>query len=399
VRILFVSTIYPTPVEPGKGVFNRNLIRALATIHKAVVIAPIPWTVDLPWQQRLTGFDADRSRMQDGVRVHHPRYYYVPRLLGNRAGWFYWRSVRATVERIFASFTPELVLGYWAYPDGAVAVRVARATRGQSAIIVGGSDVLTETRSGPRRRRVAETLRSADKVLAVSADLRNRVVELGVAPGRSCLWRQGVETDLFRPGDRAAARHRLGLPDDEPILLWVGRMVPVKGLDVLVRACSGLKEKKVGFRLVLVGDGPLRPGLEEVCRRAGIAESVTFAGMRGHKEVADWYRAADLTVLPSRSEGLPNVLRESVSCGTPFVASRVGGIAEIADGTLDRLVPPEDPAALADAIAASLAERANRPERRYAPLSWSESADSLIDLITGERSAAVDQDAFAAVSS
>jgi glycosyltransferase involved in cell wall biosynthesis len=383
-RILFISTIYPNPGEPGRGVFNRNLVRSLAARHEVTVLAPVPWTSDPPWRSAAAECGPDRSRLLDGVRVHHPRYYYVPKLFGDRAGWFYWRSVRATVSRILASFTPDLVLGYWAYPDGAAAVRVARQTGARSAVIVGGSDVLLDTRSESRRRRVADTLTSLDAVLSVSDDLRRKVVELGVPAGRSHLWRQGVETDLFRPGDRAAARTKLGIPEGEPVVVWVGRMVPVKGLDILVGACERLNHRGVGFRLFLVGDGPLRPELESACQRARLGARVTFAGPCGHEQLADWYRAADLTVLPSRSEGLPNVLRESVSCGTPFVASRVGGIAEIADDTLDRLVPPEDPEALAGAIAAALAGRDARPARRYAPLNWDESADHLIRLVTGD---------------
>lgn len=383
-RILFVSTIYPTPAEPGKGVFNRNLVRALASRHEVAVIAPVPWTADPPWRT-TGGLGPDRSRVADGVTVYHPRYYYVPKLLGSRQGWFYRQSVRATAGRVLAGFRPDLVLGYWAYPDGAAAVELARAAGALSAVIIGGSDVLIITRSAPVRRRVADVLRFADAVLCVSDHLRHRVVELGAAPERAHLWRQGVETDLFRPGDRAAARARLGIPDGDPVLVWVGRMVPVKGLDVLARACGRLRELGERFRLFLVGDGPLRSALEADFRSAGVADRVTFAGPCPQDRLPDWYRAADLTVLPSRSEGLPNVLRESVSCGTPFVASRVGGVAEIADDTLDRLVPPDDPDQLATAIAAALAERDRRPERRYQPLSWAESADALVEFVTRPR--------------
>lgn len=378
-RILFVSTIYPTPAEPGKGVFNRNLVRALAARHEVSVVAPVPWTAEPPWR-RAGGMTPYRSRVLDGVPVHHPRYYYLPKLLASRQGWFYRRSVRATVGRVLADSRPDLVVGYWAYPDGAEAVRIARETGARSAVIVGGSDVLLVTKSAPVRRRVAEVLGAADAVLCVSDDLRQRAVELGTPPERAHLWRQGVETDVFRPGDRAAARARLGVPDGDPVLVWVGRMVPVKGLDVLARACGLLRGSWERFRLYLVGDGPLRGDLEAAFRAAGVADRVTFAGPCGQDRLADWYRAADLTVLPSRSEGLPNVLRESVSCGTPFVASDVGGIAEIADPALDRLVPPDDPDQLAGAIAESLADRHDRPRRAYRPLSWAESADDLVEL-------------------
>jgi teichuronic acid biosynthesis glycosyltransferase TuaC len=220
-------------------------------------------------------------------------------------------------------------------------------------------------------------------VLAVSEHLRDKVIGLGVSPERAHLWRQGVDRQTFYPGDKAKAREALGLTGEGPVLLWVGRMVPVKGLDVLLEACRRLVKTSVPFRLYLVGDGPSRPALEAEARRAGLAERVVFAGPCPHERLGDWYRAADLTVLPSRSEGLPNVLRESAACGTPFVASRVGGVAEIADDSLDELVPPECPGALAGAIGRTLATP--RRQRSARIESWDEAADRLVEALRAPR--------------
>src|SRR5207244_3718246 len=149
--------------------------------------------------------------------------------------------------------------------------------------------------------------------------------------------------------------------------------------DVLLDACAALRHRRP-VRLYLVGDGPLRGRLEKAAGALGLADVVSFVGPRSHDELPDWYRAADLTVLPSRSEGLPNVLRESLACGTPFVASRVGGVPEVAEGAGCRLVPPGDAAALGDAIAEALVRGGvamNRPQVR----DWAEAAHALFNLI------------------
>jgi glycosyltransferase involved in cell wall biosynthesis len=154
-------------------------------------------------------------------------------------------------------------------------------------------------------------------------------------------------------------------------------MVPVKGLDVLLEACLRLKSRNLSFRLYLVGDGPLQERLEARVKANGLQEQVCFAGPVPHEQLADWYRAADLTVLPSRSEGVPNVLLESLACGTPFVASRVGGVAELAVNPELDLVPPEDPDALAAAIVRSLLsvrETEGAPTRHF---DWADSVASL----------------------
>src|SRR5439155_16365286 len=145
-------------------------------------------------------------------------------------------------------------------------------------------------------------------------------------------------------------------------------------------ACDRMIKNREDLRLCLVGNGPQRSSLAAECRQRGLSPFVSFIGPVEQHRLPDWYRAADLTVLPSRSEGIPNVLRESLACGTPFVASAVGGIPEIATNPCLRLVPPGDPAALADAIAASLAAgEAARPTT--CSTNWAESADALVRIL------------------
>ena len=136
------------------------------------------------------------------------------------------------------------------------------------------------------------------------------------------------------------------------------------------------------YHLYLVGDGPLRRDLVAQAESHGLSKHVTFVGPKLHNELPDWYRAADLTVLPSRSEGLPNVLRESLACGTPFVASNVGGISEIGDPSCCLLVRPEDPTSLADAIAKAIARWGGQGVA-IAPgfQSWEESANALVGIM------------------
>jgi glycosyltransferase involved in cell wall biosynthesis len=375
VNLLFITNVFPTPVEPTKGVFNFYLARALAAEHRVRVIAPVPWTAE-----RGGGpFPPGRAEVRDGVPVSYPRYYYPPRVLRCAYGWFYWRSIRCAARAAVGAERPDVVLSFWAHPDGEAATRAARECGAPVVSLVGGSDVLL-ARGAARRARVARVLRSSDAVVAVSRDLARNICALGVVPENVSVWNRGVDSSIFVPGDRRAARQRLGLPADVPALLWVGRMVPVKGLDVLLSACAGLRSRAAQFHLYLVGTGELRQALEHQVRAQNLRERVSFVGERRHDELADWYRAADLTVLPSLSEGIPNVLRESLACGTPFVASNVGGIPEIATEPCLRLVPPGDSGALAEAIASALAARGSeRPT--LTSTNWAEAAGALVRIL------------------
>jgi glycosyltransferase involved in cell wall biosynthesis len=389
VRILFIANDFPNPRQPTKGPFNLALARALLDRHDVRVIAPIPWIERIKFKRTSTAStnapasDEDSPSAESpfvGMRIERPTYVYPPRLLRNYYDRFYSWSISGAVAKVLRDFRPDAVLSYWAHPDGAAALRVARAIGVPGAVIVGGSDVLLITRDPGRRRRVADVLKSADAVIAVNAHLKARSIDLGAAPDRAHVWSQGVDDSIFYPGDRFAARSAVGIPPDRPAVLWVGRMAPVKGLDVLLAAMAIPNKLPDDARVYLVGDGPLRAELASKARQLGLADRVIFVGAKSGAVLGDWYRAADVTVLPSRSEGLPNVLRESLACGTPFVASDVGGISEIARDAANRLVPAGDPAALIDALAGALAA-GRRIELASKPPTWRESAEAIVKIL------------------
>ena len=189
--------------------------------------------------------------------------------------------------------------------------------------------------------------------------MSEKVADLGVDPGRVRVVHNGIDAGLFHPGPRGEARARLGLDPEEPIIVFVGALVEVKAVDVLIAACAKLLAAREPFSCYLIGTGPQRQSLEKQVKRLGLEAVVHFQGPRPHRQLPDWYRAANVAVLPSRSEGIPNVLLEAIACGTPFVATRVGGIPEIAHFGTGRLVPPGDPMALASALAASFVQPAS----------------------------------------
>ena len=350
-NILFLSSEFPTPVDPNRAVFNRQMIRGLAARHRVQVVCPIAWT------------EAVRAKPQpalpasEAFAAHYPRFYFPPRLSLHRRGDWMWWSVRRRLLKDAERFRPEVVLSYYAHPDGEVAQRLARRLGVPVALMVGGSDVLLVTKDPRRRQRVEAVLRGVDAVVTIGGNLRERVVAMGVPGERVTSVMRPVDAARFAPGDRSQARQRRGLPLDRPVVLWVGRLVPVKAVDTLLRAVALLREQHPSLVLCLVGEGPEAGTLRALSGQLGLESLVRWLGAVAHDDLPDWYRAADVTVLPSLSEGVPNVLLESVACGTPFVASRVGSIPEIADDACDRLVPPGEAAALATAIGEVLAGR------------------------------------------
>jgi glycosyltransferase involved in cell wall biosynthesis len=284
------------------------------------------------------------------------------------------------------SFRPDIVLSYWAHPDSEVAIRMAHRHGVPAVMMVGGSDVLLLGRSGKRQQKILDVMWNADAIATVSAHIADTVTRDGIDSRKIRIVRRGVDRTVFAPGDRAVARQSLGIPENSNVLIAVGRLVPVKGHTHLLHACRLLAARRVSFRCYVLGDGPLSGQLKRQITQMGLEGVVELKGSQSQDQLAEWYRAADITVLPSLSEGVPNVLMESVACGTPFVASDVGGIAEIADNRHDRLVPPASPVALADAIEWQLKVRGHsRPPRSFEPLALKAAARRLTQILEDVR--------------
>jgi len=209
-------------------------------------------------------------------------------------------------------------------------------------------------------------------VIAVSRHLADRAMEMGAA--RIHVVYNGVDTNIFHPGSRDAARRQLGLISPDPLILFVGNLVAVKGLDVLIDALALLANSGQRFECALVGEGPLNAELQRRIDSLNLSNRVRLVGQRSLEELPLWYQSSNLVALPSRSEGVPNVLLEATACGIPFVASNVGGIPEISPA--NALVPPGDCSALAQRIGAFL----SNPPVIAAPFragSWRDSANAL----------------------
>lgn len=361
-RILALTNLYPSPIQPQRASFNRHQFRLLAQQHPMRVIAPTLWLEE--WniaRKKGLRIPSGRQLVNEGMRVDHPRYWYTPKMLRGLYGHFYRESVRASFRRAVAEFSPDIVFAPWAYPDGWAATELARSHGLPVVIQVHGSDVRQLDQFTGRIDGTRRAMRQADGVIAVSADLGRRVIDLGADPDRVRVILDGVDKSMFCPGDRSHALRLLGLAPATRHLLFVGNLVEVKAVDVLLRACAALAETRSDWHLHLIGEGPLRAQLARLADALGISSKVTFHGSLAHEALPGWFRAADLLVLPSRSEGVPNVLLEASACHTPYIASDVGGIPEICGLGASRLVQPGQVQALAEAIGDCLASPPSQP--------------------------------------
>jgi D-inositol-3-phosphate glycosyltransferase len=246
-----------------------------------------------------------------------------------------------------------------------------------------------------RIRGEAEVIASADRIVAnTDAEARELVKLYDARPGQVATVSPGVDLSVFRPAPQRLARRRLGLPAHAAVLVFAGRVQPLKAPDVLLRAAAGLvtEQPRLADRLVVAfvggpsGAGRKDPdGLMQLAASLGISRNIRLEPPCPQPALADWYRAANLVVVPSYSESFGLVAVEAQACGTPVVAAAAGGLrTAVRDGVSGVLIDGHDPASYARAIADLLASpvrlaRLGRGARKHASrFGWSSTVDQLL---------------------
>jgi glycosyltransferase involved in cell wall biosynthesis len=370
-RVVMVASSYPRFPGDTVGTFMEPIAQGLAGRGHDVHMV-------LPWHPKWT-----RGAREGGVTFHLFRYAPVATLNvfgyagALRADVALRRSAMAATpfalvagwlaaRRVARDVGATLMHGHWIVPGGVLAA--AAAPDGIPLVIsLHGSDVYLAERHAVVGRAARWAFQRASRTTACSEDLRQRAIVLGATETRSVTIPYGVDAGRFRPDAaiRAAQRAAWGVAPDDEIAFAAGRFVRKKGFEYLVEAIAVLSERRPRLRLVLAGGGDLDAELGQRAARLGISRRIILPGVLTQDEVAEGLAAADVAVVPSvrdqagNVDGLPNVVLESLSSGTPVVTTSAGGIgAVVKNEETGLLVGEHDAVALAYAIDRLLSDRA-----------------------------------------
>jgi teichuronic acid biosynthesis glycosyltransferase TuaC len=328
--VLVVTHLFPSDGREIRGPWVAEQVDALRSMVDISVLSCSQTTADRS-EVRLSGVP---------VTFRSIRTLFGRGRLGLLASSV--RYDRALAAYLRSAPSVDLIHAHFGIPDAIVAYRQAERAGLPLVVTLHGDDALKVLpRRDPLGRAMRHAVAGARAVICVSAAMAGAVRQVMPAVDPLVIP-NGYDDALFTVSEKP---RDLGL-------LFVGMFVPVKNLDVLLRAYARIHDR-VAVPLTLAGDGPLRAALESQARELGVAGSVRFLGAQSREEVAALMGRAAALVLPSRSEGWPLVIAESLGCGTPVVASRVGGIPEIvASDAGGILVTPGDEGALADGLVA-----------------------------------------------
>lgn len=386
-RLLTFSSLYPSSARPQHGLFVAARLRELRARHgfEAQVLAPVPW---FPLRGERFGEYGRWARtpheeVWQGQPVAHPRYLMIPRI-GMR--WQPDALARAAirwVERSGCEF--DLIDAHYFYPDGVAAAALSRHFGKPLLITARGSDLNLIGQDARARARMIDACQQAQACIGVSAALVEVLRSWGVPSTKLHVVRNGVDLDHFAPREPAEARRALGLAPQAPVLLSVGNLLELKGHHLLIEAVGLLRTEWPALQLYIAGAGPYRAVLEDQIERQGLAAQVRLLGAVPHAALVDWYAAADLLLLASSREGLPNVVLEGLASGTPVVATAVGGIPEVIErpGAAGELVKARSAQAFAEVLRRRLKQSPDRAAARALAeqFSWTRSAAQLAQLM------------------
>jgi teichuronic acid biosynthesis glycosyltransferase TuaC len=348
-KIAVVTAHFPSSAQPTHGRPALETLRILSGKADVQVFYPHAAYPSL-LRPRSRLYEAiDPSYSLKDVKVGYYDYPVLPLISRPFNGQAAAHKLLPHVRK----FGPDLIFSYFLYPDGYAALKIGKALSVPVVAMGVGSDVhnIGDRFSAMHTRTV---LRKADFLVAISDDLRKRIVGMGAPPEKTRTILSGCDVSVFHPMDRFEARQKLGIDPAVEAVVYIGRMDVKKGLRELVEAAASLHPKRPDLHVFLIGKGPDRPLIESVIQSSNATEYIHLLPECRFDDVAIWMAAADLVTLPSYMEGCPNVVLESLACGRPVVATNVGGIPEIMSDECGRLVPARDSDALALALASVL---------------------------------------------
>ena len=240
-RILFISNLYPNSAEPHRSTFNQQQIDCLSRHFEVDVISPVSWI-------ECFSHGIPEQRIEKGINVYHPVYYYTPRILRRYYGWFYYLSIKSMARQLLSDNEYSTIYASWLYPDGWAASRLSNEFSLPLFLKVHGTDVNALAPSGAVTRASLLAVSRAQKVLCVSDALKYRLLDLGVENEKLITIRNGIDKTIFHPMDFTSVRNYLQIPLEERVILYVGNLKQEKGLGEIRRGDEDFISRRVWKR-------------------------------------------------------------------------------------------------------------------------------------------------------
>jgi glycosyltransferase involved in cell wall biosynthesis len=328
-KIATITHLFPNPAQPILGIFVKHRIKAMSNYLYVEVIAPVGW---LPAGLSGRPRSVPRVRMDEGILIHHPRFFSPP-ILKPLESFFFLQGTISTFIRRHLNLRFNVLDTHFAYPDAPAVWILASIVHRPFVVTVRGEDVYGHPHFPLRKFQIVKTLKFASKVICLSDVTYKCCIDLNIQPSKIIKIPNGVDGKIFKLIDRQIARQCLGIDKDVILLLSVGWLIPRKGYHYVIQALPYLQKIHPNIQYVIIGGdtttGEYKKFLITLSEKLKVKHLVSFIDILPQDKLSLWMNAADVFCLPSEKEGWGNVALEALSCGTPVVAHNVGGINQM----------------------------------------------------------------------
>ncbi|MEI6893694.1 MAG: glycosyltransferase family 4 protein [Colwellia sp.] len=376
-NILVLTTLYPNNVQHRHGIFIENRVKELVKRYpetKVKVIAPVPYFPSwLPIGSDKQYNKVVQQENRFGIDIYHPKYWVIPKIGMNITPHFLYRTCLAMIAEIQEQgFSIDVIDAHYFYPDGVVASWVGKKLNIPVMVTARGSDINVIPENSIAKKRIVKAITDVQASAGVSQALVDEMIKLAPLAKPPIVLRNGVDLDFFHP-DAVQPQLPFELERDEKLILSVGNLVELKGHHLVIEALKSLANVK----LIIIGEGEERANLQRQVADLSLTDRVLFTGNILQADLPGYYARADALVLASSREGMPNVLLESLACGTPVVATNVGGNSEvITQGGIGLLLKERSTQYLIQALMTTFADTDSSEKIRFFSyqLSWQETS-------------------------
>ena len=390
-RVVSICRTLPTPDRPGAGIFVFNRLRAMSRMSNLTILQPIPY---FPLLRPIPNWGRGPSHREQEVNILHEPMFYVPGIMKALDGRWLARSVVRRVSQWQHRAPIDLLDAHFGYPDGVGCVIAARRLGIPVFVTIRGLEA-ERVKQPALRAQIVKSMNAANGCISVSYALRDTMIANGVDANLVSVIPNAIDRQLFRPGGRAAMRARLGVDNNEALIVSVGHLISGKRHGVLINALARMASSERRVSLAIIGGVDYEQDhariLIELVRALNLTNRVRFVGGVHPEVVAQWLQAADVFALATAREGCCNAVLESLASGLPVVTTPVGDNPRYVNaGVNGFLVPVDDADAMAAGLTAAL-ERSWDRERISNGLkvgSWGDVAREVLDYFNERLAAA-----------
>ena len=363
-KILILTHAFPTKHNPIASTFLLNQLEELKKYCNVKVIYPYGYVPKIKILNPYYRFSQmPNEEIINGIQVYHPKYLMIPRMIFGTKFLNLYLSIesifsyllsRKTASKITQEWNPDIIHMHGSLSEGWLGKMLKKKYKKPLLVTVYGEDITRLSKEIFSAPITKSNLNASDAIISQSEFLRKEIESLGVKSKKFFIIPMGAKLGWFKPKDKIKIRKELSLEKDKKIILFVGHLIPRKGVEYLIRAVKLLSEKDENILCLVIGRGELEESLKKLTSELNLNNHISFLGMKTNKEIAPYMNACDVFALPSLNEGLPVVLCEALACGKPVVATNVAGTPELVNNGVGFLVKPKDIDGLAEKIKLAL---------------------------------------------